>query len=185
VTLSDWDGADSIPGVPRLPKEDQLIREAVAVFLLYLIVGLKGINLGGNVYEMLVLTPLWTAAPPDSVVKFFKGTPFARAMQKFWLSKLAKYSLFVLAGAVIAAWSTPARRPWLIAAVAATAVIYALTIGYIFRRKKLLFRANEETPAETVRQAVRQFLTADRVRLLFKLIEFFCLVRALAIPPLK
>ncbi len=159
-----------------------MAREFVAQFLLYLIIALVGISVGGNVYEMLVLDPLWSASPPDSVRKFFKGTPFARAMQKFWLSKLAKYSLFVLLAAVVAAWNEPARRLWLVAAVVALAVQYLLTIPYIFPRKKLLFRAADDTPADAICQATRQLVLANRFRLFFKLVEFFCLLRALATP---
>jgi hypothetical protein len=159
-----------------------MARELVAQFLLYLIIALVAISVGGNVYEMLVLDPIWSASPPDSVRQFFKGTPFARAMQKFWLSKLAKYSLFVLLGAVIAGWGEPARRVWLAAALAATAAQYALTIPYIFPRKKMLFRAGDDIPAEAICRATRQFIAANRVRLLFKLVEFFCLIRALASP---
>jgi hypothetical protein len=160
-----------------------MIREWTAQFLLYAIIVLYGINIGGNVYEMLVLTPLWTASPPESVRKFFEGSGMARAIQKFWLSKLAKYSLFVLLGAVAAGWGMPDRRWWLATAIAATAVSYALTIGYIFRRKKVLFRSAGELPAEVVRLKTRQFVLADRVRLMFKLVAFLCLVRALTIPP--
>ncbi len=159
-----------------------MARELVAQFLLYLIIALVGISVGGNVYEMLVLDPLWSASPPDSVRQFFKGTPFARAMQKFWLSKLAKYSLFVLLGAVLAAWCEPARRVWLVSALGATALQYALTISYIFPRKKMLFRSSDDVPAEVICRATRQFIIANRVRLIFKLVEFFCLVRALAAP---
>jgi hypothetical protein len=160
-----------------------LARELVAQFLLYLIIALAGISVGGNVYEMLVLDPLWSASPPDSVRQFFKGTPFARAMQKFWLSKLAKYSLFVLLAAAFAAWGEPARRVWLAAALLATAATYALTILYIFPRKKMLFRAGDDVPAEEISRATRQFLAANRVRLLFRFAEFLCLVRALAVSP--
>ena len=158
---------------------DAMIREFIAQFLLYLIVTLYAINIGGNVYEMLVLTPLWTASPPESVRKFFEGTGMGRAIQKFWLSKLAKYSLFVLLGAVIAAWSVSERRLWLILALAATAVNYVLTIRYIFPRKKALFRSAGELPPEDVRRKTRQFILADRARLVFKLAAFLCLVRAL------
>jgi hypothetical protein len=162
-----------------------MAREFAAQFLLYLIIALVGISAGGSVYEMLVLDPLWSASPPDSVRQFFKGTPFARAMQKFWLSKLAKYSLFVLLGAVLAAWSEPARRVWLVSALGAVAAQYALTIPYIFPRKKMLFRAGDDVPAEVICRATRQFVIANRVRLLFKLVEFFCLVRALDTSPIR
>ncbi len=160
-----------------------MIREWVAQLLLYALIVLYGINVGGNVYEMLVLTPLWSASPPESVRKFFEGTGMARAIQKFWLSRLAKYSLFVLVAAVIAAWNVPGRRLWLAAAVGATAVSYALTLGYIFRRKKVLFRSAVELPAEQVQLKTRQFVLADRVRLIFKFAAFLCVVQALTIPP--
>jgi hypothetical protein len=156
-------------------------REVFAQIFLYAIIILVGISVGGNVYEMLVIDPLWSASPPESVRTFFQGTGFARAMQKFWLSKLAKYSLFVLIGAVILGWDAPARRLWLSLAIIFTAATYALTLGYIFRRKKALFGKSGDLAAEAVVQMTRQFLVADRIRLFFKICTLLVLLRALSV----
>ncbi len=156
--------------------------EILAQVILYITILLIGISVGGNVYEILVLDPLWSSSPPESVRKFFEGTGFAKAMQKFWLSKLAKYSLFFLIAAVVLAWHVPARRPWLILALCTTAATYFLTIRYIFRKKVALFaRAGSGMSPEAVVHMTRQFLALDRVRLVFKIATFFFLLRALTL----
>jgi hypothetical protein len=156
--------------------------ELVAQILLYITIILIGISVGGNVYEILVLDPIWSASPPESVRTFFQGTPYAKAMQKFWLSKLAKYSLFFLIGAVVLGWAVPARRLWLILALCSTAATYALTLLYIFRRKIALFaKAGRDLSSDAIVRMTRQFLVADRVRLLFKIGTVVFLLRALSL----
>ena len=158
------------------------IHELIAQILLYITIILIGISVGGNVYEILVLDPLWSASPPESVRAFFQGTPYAKAMQKFWLSKLAKYSLFFLIGAVILGWAVPGRRLWLVLALCSTAATYALTLLYIFRRKIALFaKAGRDLSPEVVVRMTRQFLMADRARLLFKIGTVVFLLRALSL----
>ena len=156
--------------------------EIIAQTLFYITILLIGISVGGNVYEILVLDPLWSASPPESVRTFFQGTGFAKAMQKFWLSKLAKYSLFFLIATVGLGWGVPARRLWLILALGSTTATYALTILYIFRKKIALFaKAGNGMEPEAVVRMTRQFLMADRVRLLLKIATFFFLLRALTL----
>ena len=159
-----------------------MAHEIIAQVLLYITILLIGISVGGNIYEILVLDPIWSASPPESVRSFFEGTPYAKAMQKFWLSKLAKYSLFFLIGAVAMGWAVPDRRLWLVLALAFTAATYALTLRYIFRRKIALFaKAGRDLSPETVVRMTRQFLVADRVRLVFKVGTVVFLLRALSL----
>lgn len=158
------------------------VHEIIAQILLYITILLVAISVGGNVYEILVLDPLWSASPPESVRSFFQGTPWAKAMQKFWLSKLAKYSLFFLIGAVGVGWWMPARRLWLVLALVSTGATYALTLSYIFRRKIALFaKAGRDMSPQAIVRMTRQFLVADRVRLLCKIATVVFLIRALSL----
>ena len=159
-----------------------MAHEIFAQILLDITILLIGISVGGNVYEILVLDPIWSASPPESVRSFFAGTPYAKAMQKFWLSKLAKYSLFFLIGAVALGWAAPARHLWLVLALASTAATYVLTLRYIFRRKIALFaKAGRDLSPEAIVRMTRQFLVADRVRLAFKIATAVFLLRALSL----
>jgi len=159
-----------------------MTHEFFAQILFYITILLIGISVGGNVYEILVLDPLWSASPPESVRTFFQGTDFAKAMQKFWLSKLAKYSLFFLIATVVLGWAVPARRLWLILALCSMAATYALTLLYIFRKKIALFaKAGSGMSPEAVVRMTRQFLVADRIRLVCKIATFIFLLRALTL----
>lgn len=156
--------------------------EVFAQTFFYITILLIGISIGGNVYEILVLDPLWSASPPESVRTFFQGTSFAKAMQKFWLSKLAKYSLFFLIATVVLGWAVPARRLWLILASCSTGATYFLTIRYIFRKKIALFaKAGSGMAPEAIVRMARCFLVLDRVRLVFKIATFVFLLRALTL----
>jgi hypothetical protein len=39
---------------------------------------------GGTLYQMLVVVPLWSASPPESVHAFFRGTDYNRTVFNFF-----------------------------------------------------------------------------------------------------
>lgn len=45
---------------------------SIAQIFLWLYVIVLGISIGGGLYEQLVLMPLWSLAPPDSVIAYYQ-----------------------------------------------------------------------------------------------------------------
>jgi hypothetical protein len=53
-------------------------RTLIASILLWCNVLSISIWFGGTIYQMLVITLLWSASPPESVRSFFQGTEYLR-----------------------------------------------------------------------------------------------------------
>jgi len=59
------------------------VRRRVAKICLWLAILAMAISVGGNVFQMVVIDPVWSASPPESVHAFFSGTPFYEAIRRF------------------------------------------------------------------------------------------------------
>jgi len=68
--------------------------------------------IGGGLYEHLVLTPLWSAAPPKSfaVIQPRTGVP----LQRFWIPVHAAITLFIILALVVTWRDVDVRRLLLI-----------------------------------------------------------------------
>jgi uncharacterized membrane protein len=61
-----------------------MMRDRALVFLLWLSVIALSTWVGGTLYQMLVVVPLWNASPPESVRAFFQGTDYNRTIVHFF-----------------------------------------------------------------------------------------------------
>ncbi len=89
-----------------------------ALSLAYAFTLLVGIMIGGMVYELRVIMPLWLGRLPDSVVNWNINTQYPIMPGNFWEAVVPSYALVSLA-LFIAAWFT--RKPqktWFLVAAA-------------------------------------------------------------------
>ena len=63
--------------------------------------------LGGTLYQMLVVVPLWSASPPESVVSFFTGTDYNRTVFHFFGPPFMAARVLPLLLALALAWRLP------------------------------------------------------------------------------
>ena len=154
----------------------------VRILLWYNVLSL-GIWLGGTVYQMAVIVPLWSASPPESVRAFFQGTAFMTTIYSFFgpVTQLARaLPLFIL---VAVAWPYRNVRLW-IAACASTMVIgLVMTRAYIYPMNDVLFeKAGGDLGADAIRALVRNWIVADRVRFAIMTGGYLGLLRAFSLP---
>src|SRR5829696_1129039 len=93
----------------------------IAQIFLWLFVITLGITLGGGLYETLVVMPLWTAAPPESVLAYYQhnvANPQFVLNQggRFWIFVTPLLGLLCLATLLSGLRTRPEHRRWRIAA---------------------------------------------------------------------
>ena len=141
-----------------------ILHGIVEALLWYNVLSL-GIWFGGTLYQMLVIVPLWSEAPPESVRHFFGQSGYARTINNFFgprTQALRAIPIFLLA---IFGWSDPNWRLWLAVPAMTTALALAMTRLYIYPLNEILiFKAGGDLNADTVVALVRRWIVADRLR---------------------
>jgi hypothetical protein len=133
-------------------------------FLWWAVIGFS-VWLGGTVFSMTVVVPMWSEAPPQSVKEFFGGTSFNTYIFNFlgWYSK-------------------PHRRYLLITFISLLIGII-FTATYIYPINDILMtRAGGEHSPDEIRAMVDQWIFADRIRFVVMGIGYFFLLKAFRLP---
>ena len=142
------------------------IRNRVTQIFLWLAILSMSIWVGGTIYQMAVIVPLWSASPPESVRTFFLGTQFNSRIGNFFGPHLMPFRALPILGVLIVGWNLRRHRKYFLLMAACTVVGIAWTFGYIYPINDVLFtQAGASHSAEEVRTAVRNWILADRVRL--------------------
>jgi uncharacterized membrane protein len=103
-------------------------------------------------------------------------------VERFHLNRLLPIGLLCLLATPFLAWRVPELRNLLLAAVGIYAVIVLGTILYVWPINNALLRgAGSGLDAATIRDMVRHWLLADRIRVVLTFAAFLCLLRALSV----
>ena len=158
-------------------------RDRIAQILLWLAVLGLSVWVGGTLYQMLVIVPMWSSSPPESVRAFFLGTRYNETIWNFFGPPFMAARLAPLLGALLVGWHLRQHRKWLL--VAASSMIFGVvfTLAYVYPINDVLFlQAGGNHSPEEVQGMARQWIAADRVRFGVGVIGFLALLRALSIP---
>lgn len=160
-----------------------LRRELIVQVLFWYNVLSLGIWVGGTVFQMLVVVPIWSASPPESVHAWFGSGAYMTTIYNFFgpLTQVARIvPLFAL---VAIAWPYAAVRPWLIVTGATILFGFVLTRAYVYPINDVLFaKAGEGLDADAVRALVMKWIWADRIRFAVMSGGYICLLRAFRLP---
>lgn len=158
-------------------------RDRITQLLLWLAVLGLSIWVGGTLYQMLVIVPMWSASPPESVRTFFLGTRYNETIWNFFGPRFMAARLVPLLGALLVGWHRRQLRKWLLVAALCMAVGVVFTLAYVYPINEVLFaQAGGHHNAGEIQAMVRQWIWADRLRFAVGMIAFLCLLRALSIP---
>jgi len=87
-----------------------ITRDRFLVALLWLIVPAQATWVGGTLYQMLVIVPMWSASPPESVQAFFGGTDYNRTIFNFFGPRFMIARSLPLVLALLVGWHRPKHR---------------------------------------------------------------------------
>lgn len=93
------------------------LREKILNVLLWYTVIAWGAWAGGTLYQMLVVVPMWSANPPESVRLFFTGTSYTETVYNFFGPPFMAARLLPTLAALLLAWHLPRHRAALAVAV--------------------------------------------------------------------
>jgi hypothetical protein len=139
--------------------------------------------LGGTLYQMVVVVPLWSAAPPESVYAFFGSTDYNRTIFHFFGPPFMAARTVPLLVALALAWPLPGHRRALALASACVVAATLFTIVYVYPINAVLFaEAGAGLSAAEVDSLAQQWIWADRARSLVGLVAFVAILRAFRLP---
>jgi hypothetical protein len=168
----------------RTPWTAAIARGFLASFVVLL-----GIAIGGGLYEQLVVMPLWSSAPPESVLSYYRhsiANPRFALNQggNFWAFVMPLLTLSAIGTAVSGLTTRPEQRKWRIGAVALTLCLIAVTgAWFIPNIRRLLGSEVLAMPADAIVSLTTAWVRLNWIRSLLFLISWIAALRALTIPP--
>ena len=160
-----------------------MVRDRLYGVLLWWSVISIGIWMGGTVYMMLVINPMWNASP-ESVEAFFGGTSFTDHILNFFgpLWILPRYAPILIA--LIVGWKYTPQRYYLLVATVLFVFALVFTNAYIYSLNAILMapHATVGRPPSEVRLLINKWMFADRLRLSIASVGYLCLLRAFQLP---
>jgi len=152
-------------------------------FLLWYSILAWGAWVGGTLYQMVVVVPMWSAAPPESVREFFLGTSYMEHIYNFFGPPFMAARVLPVLIALPLAWHLPRLRRVLGLASACLVATVIFTLTFIYPINDVLFvQAGGDLAADEVRRMVRTWIWADRLRFGVGVIAFLLLLRAFRLP---
>src|SRR5689334_17907533 len=152
---------------------------------LWLFIVLLSIQLGAGLYETLVVVPLWSASPPQSVWGWNAlrnaHPQFAiDSGRRFWIFITPTVGLLSLA-ALLTGWRAPwEHRKWLLAATLTAFMMVVITFLYFVPSLIELMKARpNDVNAGQIAGKARLWVMLNWVRVLALIAAWLCGLRAL------
>ena len=151
-------------------------------FLWWTVIGLS-IWVGGTLFHMLVVVPIWSASPPQSVKEFFSTTDFYNHILNFYGPPWMAARFFPLLIALGLGWYSRLHRRYLLITLVCFIFGIAYTIVYIYPINEVLMaQAGGSGPAAEIQSMVDKWIFGDRLRFAVMLVGYFFLLLAFRLP---
>ena len=140
-------------------------------------------SVGGNLFQMTVVDPVWSGSPPESVQRFVSETSLLSGVKKFHQNPIYLFGLVCLVATPFLAWNRPAMRNWLLIAAVIYVGIVLVTLLYFYPMNHVLglLDAHPSTDTAALIATTRRWIFADRIRFIFRLASFLCALRAMSL----
>lgn len=160
------------------------LRHRILNGLLWYSVLAWGTWFGGTLYQMLVIVPMWSASPPESVYSFFLGTDYNRTIFHFFGPPFMVARVVPIFIALALAWNLPRHRAALGIAVLCLIATIFFTFAYIYPINAVLFtQAGADLSGADIAELVRNWIWADRLRFAVGVVALVALLQAFRLPP--
>lgn len=159
-----------------------MTRENALFWSLWLSVVLVALWVGGTLYQMLVIVPLWTASPPESL-RVFLGTGYIHTVVRFFGPPFIAARTVALVIALAAGWRSAPYRAALSVALGCWLFVVGFTLLYIYPINDTLFVVGPSQPGDVeTRELLSRWILADRFRFAVGCVSFIALLWAFRLP---
>jgi hypothetical protein len=161
----------------------------IAQIFLWLFVIALGITIGGGLYETLVVMPLWSATPPDSVIAYYQhnvANPHFALNQggRFWAFIMPLTGLLAIAVLLSGLKTCSEHRKWRIAGSVLTLIIVVFTLAWFVPNIiKLMGAGVIEMNPDELTSLTNWWARLNWLRAVLYLAALLAALRALSIPP--
>jgi hypothetical protein len=152
------------------------------VFLWLAVIGMS-LWVGGTVFSMSVVVPMWSETPPESVKAFFGGTSFNKYIFNFFGPPWMVGRNLPILIALILSWNSRLHRRYLLITFITFIAGVLYTLFYIYPiNEVLMMQAGGNHSAEEIQKMVKQWVVADRLRFVVGFIGYIFLLKAFRLP---
>ncbi|MBN8720193.1 MAG: DUF1772 domain-containing protein [Sediminibacterium magnilacihabitans] len=158
-------------------------RNALFQFFLWWAVLGFSIWVGGTLFSMAVVVPMWSESLPKSAVDFFGNTSFNKHIFNFFGPPWMAARSLPLLVALALGWSSPLHRRYLLVPTIVLIIAIIFTLVYVYPINDVLFaQAGGGRPGEEIQSMAHRWIIADRARFAFMLIGYYFLLKAFRLP---
>lgn len=159
------------------------MRHKLLTICLWLSVINLSIWIGGTLFHMIVVLPLWSHHPPDSVRGFFGDTRAYEYLLDFYGPRWMVIRITPIVLALGLGWNSRRHRNLLSITVLTIAIGLVLSVLIVFPiNEALMARAGEGTTPEDIERMVDTWVLADRARFALLSVGYFSLLWAFRLP---
>jgi hypothetical protein len=159
-----------------------MTRDNVLLGSLWLSVILIALWVGGTLYQMLVIVPLWTASPPESLRAFLEAD-YVHTVLNFFGPPYIAIRTVCLVVALVAGWPSVLHRFALLGALACWLIVIGFTLLYIYPINDDLFVSGSSPLSDdAMRELLQRWIVADRLRFAIGCVSFVALLYAFRLP---
>lgn len=153
-----------------------------AIFLWLAVINLS-IWIGGTLFHMIVVLPIWSQQPPDSVRNFFGGSRAYEYLLDFYGPRWMVIRILPIVISLGLGWNSKRHRNFLSITVLTIALGLVLSVLVVFPiNEAIMARAGEGTSPEEIERMVDTWILADRARFALLSVGYFFLLRAFSLP---
>ncbi|MEO6219831.1 MAG: DUF1772 domain-containing protein [Ginsengibacter sp.] len=151
-------------------------------FLWWAVIGIS-IFIGGTIFSMSVVVPMWSESPPESVKEFFGGTSFNKHIYNFFGVPWAPLRNLPVFFALLLGWYSKSHRLYLLITVISIIFSLVFTVAYIYPINDILMtQAGGNKSSEEIQVLVNKWIFSDRLRFAVVFVGYFFLLKAFRIP---
>jgi|SRR5215213_4721180 len=164
-------------------------RFSAAQTFLWLFVIALGVTIGGGLYETFVVMPLWSSAPPDSVIAYYRhnaANPQFTLNQggRFWIFITPLTGLLSVAALFSGLKTRPEHRKWRIAGTVLALIVVVFTFAWFVPNIiKLTGESVMRMSADDLTSLTNWWVRLNWGRALLFSAAWLAALRALSIPP--
>lgn len=160
-----------------------IVRQKLFIIFLWLSVINLSIWIGGTLFHMIVVLPIWSQPLPGSVKEFFGGTRAYEYLLDFYGPKWMVIRILPVIIALLLGWNRERHRYYLLITVLTVALGIILTIFFVYPiNDAIMAKAGEGSSPDEIIRMVNNWILLDRLRFAIIFVGYFFLLWAFRLP---